>query len=143
MRLTLRPVREADAALLLAWRNDPETRANSRRQHPLTWAELTVAPPGAHREIFVAEEDGIPIGQATHDYRQDDCELSWTVAPEHRGRGVGTAIVAAAVAAARARLLIAVIKPDNAASARIAERIGFTPVAERDGLSVWRLSKDG
>jgi RimJ/RimL family protein N-acetyltransferase len=139
MTLVLRRAEETDAERLLAWRNDPETRANSRRQHILTWAELIEAAPGTQRETYVGEIDGNPVGSVRLDYTGQDCELSWTVAPESRGHGIGRALVAAAIAQARTNMLIAAIKPDNLASRRIAEALGFTQYGEEQGLEVWRL----
>ncbi|HVA13862.1 MAG TPA: GNAT family N-acetyltransferase [Stellaceae bacterium] len=141
MRIVLRPATPDDAERLLAWRNDPVTRAHSRRQHALSWAELMAAPAGTTRESYVGELDGHPVGSLHLDYAGTACELSWTVAPAERGRGIGRALVAAAVAAARAPELVALIKPANEASRRIADSLGFAPQGERDGLEIWRLTR--
>ena len=141
MAITLRPVTDQDAERLLAWRNDPVTRAHSRRGHILTWEELIAVPAGIRRETFVALSDGDPVGSVRLDYAGAECELSWTVAPEKRGRGLGRAIVAAAIAAAQADKLVAAIKPDNPASRRIAESLGFIESEHRDGLEFWRRDR--
>lgn len=142
MSLVLRPATQDDADSLLAWRNDPVTRANSRRQHILSWAELSAVPPGITRETYIAERDGIAVGTVSLDYadagKGDECELSWTVAPDSRRHGIGRALVAAAIAKAHAPHLIAMIKPGNAASRRIAQALGFTQIETRDGLEIWR-----
>lgn len=140
MTLSLRLATEADAPFLLAWRNDPETRANSRRTHELTWPELIEAPvKGVRRETYVAEIDGVPVGSVRLDYEEELCEVSWTVAPTRRRRGIGLGMVRLAVAQCTARVLLAEIKPTNTASRRIAERAGFIEIGEREGFEIWRL----
>ena len=148
--IALRPATPADAALLLAWRNDPETRRNSRRQHALSWAELIAAPVGAERATYVGESDGRPVGSVHIDRAAGPdgglrYELSWTVAPGARGRGIGKALVAAALAEAErlggwsgALAIVAMIKPENIASSRIATSLGFIAEGEQDGLVIWR-----
>jgi RimJ/RimL family protein N-acetyltransferase len=141
MDIVLRPATAADAALLLRWRNDPSTRAQSRRQEPLDWPQLIAPPPGAERETLVAELAGIPVGSMHFDYRAGECELSWTVAPERRGAGIGAAMVQAAMAQVRAEHMTAEIKASNLASQRIAEKLGFACIGEQDGMTVWRRTK--
>jgi RimJ/RimL family protein N-acetyltransferase len=146
----LRRATEADAALLLAWRNDPLTRANSRRQHALSWEELITPPPGAIRDTYIGESEGRAIGSIHLDRDSARCELSWTVAPAERGRGWGKALVAAAIAEARASApaggaidVVAMIKPENHASQRIAESLGFLAEGEHQGLVLWRWRGSG
>jgi RimJ/RimL family protein N-acetyltransferase len=141
MRIALRPATPDDTERLLAWRNDPVTRANSRRQHVLSWAELSHVPPGVTRETYIGECDSQPVGAVLLDYANHTCELSWTVAPDARNRGIGGALVEAALAITRTPELIAVIKTGNEASRRIAQRLGFTRDETRDDLETWRLTK--
>src|ERR1700722_2452284 len=66
--------------------------------------------------------------------------MSWTVAPEHRGRGVGAAIVQLAVTRMTGERVFAEIKAANLASRRIAEKSGFRLRGDRDGMLVyWRF----
>jgi RimJ/RimL family protein N-acetyltransferase len=65
--------------------------------------------------------------------------MSWTVAPEHRGKGVGAAIVRLAVSRMTEERVFAEIKASNFASRRIAEKSGFRLRGDRDGMLVyWR-----
>ncbi len=141
MTIALRRAEETDAAQLLAWRNDPETRANSRRQHILTWAELSEAPPGTRRETYIGDIDGRPVGTVRLDYTDGQCELSWTVAPASRGQSIGRALVEAAIATATTKRLTAEIKPGNRASRRIAEALGFKQMGKERGLEIWQLER--
>lgn len=71
-------------------------------------------------------------------------EVDILTLPEHRGRGVGAALAAAFVAAARDRALVAGWDcfVDNTPSLRIARGAGFREVAEYDFLSIYDASKD-
>jgi UDP-2,4-diacetamido-2,4,6-trideoxy-beta-L-altropyranose hydrolase len=141
MRIVLRATTPDDAERLLAWRNDPVTRANSRRQQILDWAELSRVPDGITRETYIGEHDGEAVGTVRLDYAADACELSWTVARVGRGRGLGHALAHAAIASPRRPKLVAAIKSDNDASRRIAQRLGFVQDGMQDGLERWRLTK--
>ncbi len=137
MGIRLRPVTELDADLLLAWRNDPATRRACRDDHIVgreehaRWLRESLA--NAKRKIFIAELNGSPVGTVRYDMDGADYELSWTVAPERRGRGVGKSIVGALMAVA-GRPVRADIKPDNVASIRIAMAMGLEKETETDGL---------
>ena len=124
--LSLRPATLEDAQLLLAWRNDPLTRAMSQThgvidlQAHIAWLRhrLSQAEPG----LYVVEHNEGAVGTI----RIDDEEISYTVAPERRGEGFGTAMLILAhdrFGAKRAR-----IRRDNLASQRAAEKAGHIVV---------------
>lgn len=137
VQVDLRPVTMNDAKMLFEWRNDPETRANSRKTAPVPWEEhckwLRESLANPKRELLVAEIDGVPVGRARID-RGEETEMSWTVAPDHRGKGVGKAMVAAACPPGP---VVARIKPSNRASQAIAAHAGFRKVSDGE-LQVWR-----
>lgn len=68
---------------MFEWRNDPLTCANSintelvKWQDHLKWLSINLT------KIYIAEFENIPIGAI----RIDGNELSWTIAPEARGKG--------------------------------------------------------
>jgi len=127
--LRLRPATLEDADRLLRWRNDPETRRRSRRKGPvdpdrhIQW--LTAALADEHLRIFIAEEDARPVGTVRAERIEDVWELSWTVAPEARGCGVGSRMVVLLAHQIRGPIR-AEMQADHAASARIAEKAGMT-----------------
>jgi RimJ/RimL family protein N-acetyltransferase len=137
--LRLRPATAADAALLLAWRNDEATRLASHNTDPVRpgdharWLDALLRSPA--RRLFIAEANGEPVGSVRAD-RDDDgaChELSWTVAPTARGRGFGVRMVRLLMAEVSGPVR-AEVKPGNQASVRIAEAAGLAFEAERDGV---------
>jgi UDP-2,4-diacetamido-2,4,6-trideoxy-beta-L-altropyranose hydrolase len=137
--LHLRPATAADAALLLAWRNDEATRLASHNTEPVhpedhaRWIDALLRNPA--RRLFIAEASGEPVGSVRADRDEDgSChELSWTVAPAARGRGIGACMVRLLLAEVSGPVR-AEVKPGNPASVRIAEAAGLCFEAERDGL---------
>lgn len=136
-RLSVREAGVRDAELLLNWRNDPETRRWSRASEvvPLAdhvrWLESVLA--SADRLLFVAEADG-PVGTVRFDLVSDAPEGTWevsiTVAPECRGRGLAGAILAAGERELRrrqsARCVLASVHEDNSASVALFRKAGYT-----------------
>ena len=102
LTLVLRRASTSDGHLLYRWRTDPVTRASSHQSGPidmathLAWLDAALSNP--RREIYIAEADGVPVGTVRVDREADACEVSWTVAQEARGRGVGSRMVAIAAA---------------------------------------------
>lgn len=144
--VTLRRATMDDAARLLAWRNDPQTRAMSVSASEVTGDEhrafLAASVDSADRSLFVAEDRGRPIGTVRLDREPDGTStVSLTVAPEERRKGYATALLRAAeVEAARggAMRLVAVLRPDNGASRKAFEAAGYRGFVdiERNGVAL-------
>jgi RimJ/RimL family protein N-acetyltransferase len=143
----LRVAEPRDSGDLLAWRNDPVTRANSRNTDTIArdsheaWLERVLADPD--RRLWIAEADGRKLGTVSAARAgPDTVEVSITVAPDQRGRGVGRAMLRACVAeTARVwpdRAIVATVRVENAASRRLFERCGFVAAGERDGFVTYR-----
>jgi RimJ/RimL family protein N-acetyltransferase len=133
--LRVRPAVAADARLLLEWRNDPVTRAQSFSQGEIgwdehvAWLERTLAEP-ARTRLYIGEFEGQPVGQARVEVvTPARGEISVALAKAARGRGLGAELIAAASAAGAAELrlheLVALIKPGNEASLRAFARAGY------------------
>lgn len=145
--ITLRAAGHGDSDDLLAWRNDPVTRANSRNTGAIepdthaAWLDRALADPA--RRIWIAERDGHKLGTVSA-VRLDATavELSITVAPAARGRGAGSAMLRAAVdAASRAwpgAEVRAAVRVGNDASRRLFARCGFVAAGTRDGYLDYR-----
>jgi len=143
----LRKATEQDAERLFFWRNDRLTVQMSLSERRIEWEGhvewLRHVLASSNRILWIAEDDGKPIGQARADWDADECELSWAAAPEHRQQGYGSAIVMAAVDRVRSSgcegKVIALIKKENVPSKKIAERAGFDCVSETDNIERWEL----
>ncbi|GAB3630721.1 hypothetical protein GCM10027421_00740 [Microbacterium shaanxiense] len=145
----------ADARTLFDWRNDESTRQNSRSSEALVWddhvAWLARCLADPERRLSVVSQGPDDIGTVRWDRRADhDWEISITLAPQSRGKGLGSAVLAAGEKAldvdAPVRML-ASIHSDNGASRRLFQRAGYLPHMPRDenGFEVrakWRLPHD-
>jgi RimJ/RimL family protein N-acetyltransferase len=139
----LRPATRGDAELLLAWRNDPDTRAASFQQEPieleehLAWLDRRLADPGC--ALLVVELDDVPSGSVRLDREDGDvAEIHISLAPQARGRGL--AQLALREASERAGELLSVgrvrarVKSRNDASLRAFDAAGFERIGEADGV---------
>ena len=139
--MTLRPATLQDVKLLFKWRNDPETRRASHNQEKVGWKEhfswVARVIDDPNRKLYIAEEDNDPVGSARADLSEGIWELSWTVAPDARGRGVAKRMVAM-LANRIAEPIRAEIKAGNMASVRIAEHAGLEFEKEADGVLHYR-----
>jgi RimJ/RimL family protein N-acetyltransferase len=135
--ILLRPATLADAPFVYAIRNDPQTRAASLNADELSyedhykWFKTSLTNP--KRRLFIAEANGVAIGSGRMDFGSEGITLSWTLAPEQRGRGFGHALVGALAALEPGRL-IALIRSENQPSRRVAEAAGFRLVGEKKGV---------
>jgi RimJ/RimL family protein N-acetyltransferase len=143
--LTLRPVTGADEGLLLEWANDPMTRAASRAHEPIApvdhhrWLERRLASPHEAR-LWIGEVDGRPMGVVRFERRApSDIEVSITVAPIARGRGLARPLLDAGIAAAHAAFgrvrILADILPGNDASVALFTGAGFAPTHAASGAA--------
>lgn len=131
----------ADAELLWRWANDPETRRNSFTRTPIpypdhrTWLAERLA--SETTRLWIFEDGGDPVGQVRVDAAGDVAEIHIAVAPDRRGRGYGTRILAEAVHRfreenGRARLQASVLE-HNVASLKLFGACGFREVARTTG----------
>jgi RimJ/RimL family protein N-acetyltransferase len=132
--ITLRRARSEDAERLLQWRNDPETRrwylqrARVPRRDHEGWLSLKLADRACR--IYIVEERGTPVGQLRIERTAPGAaEVSLSVDAAARGRGIGSAMLTRAAAAARrelrAKKLLAHVRPENVPSAVAFLKAGF------------------
>ncbi len=139
--IRLRPATIQDADLLLEWRNDPKTRNAShntgevQREDHISWLTKTLN--DASRSLFVVEENGVLIGTVRADVSDGVHELSWTVAPNARGRSVAKRMVAL-LASRISEPIRAEVKPGNTVSTRVAEHAGMQFDRETDGVLYYK-----
>jgi L-amino acid N-acyltransferase YncA len=120
--------------MLMAWRNDPDTvgfsvsrRAVTAEEHERWFRRVRDDP--AHHRLWIAEDDGQPVGQVRVDVAGDTGTVSIAVESGRRGRGLGTSMLQALLAKAAAEgvpsRLTALVRADNAASLRAFAATGF------------------
>lgn len=133
--MRVRQASDADARLLLSWRNDPETRGWSRDTDPISledhleWLRGVLASPA--RLLLIAETaDATPVGTVRFDrLGEASWEVSITVAPECRGRGLARRILQAGERELMGRgfrgTVLASVHEDNAASVALFRAAGY------------------
>jgi RimJ/RimL family protein N-acetyltransferase len=149
MSLCLRGVRAQDSDLLLRWRNDPETRQSSintgkvSSQEHARWFDRIITL--GQQQIAIAELDGLAVGVVRLEWNDshDTCEISFTVAPEHRRRGLGLRIVQQRTEGLKDFRVLARVKVANLASQRIFSRLGFRVVHRTGELVLYAKDPAG
>jgi RimJ/RimL family protein N-acetyltransferase len=146
-RLRLRPYRLEDLDDLAAMFSDPEHMrwypAPFDRETSTAWLERQVAAYGTRGFALWIVED-----RATHEFLgtagptvqtvedMDEVEIGWHTRPGRKGEGIAPEAAAAARDWAFANLeidhLISLVRPENQASVRVAEKIGMRVDREVD-----------
>ncbi|MDA8715458.1 UDP-2,4-diacetamido-2,4,6-trideoxy-beta-L-altropyranose hydrolase [Flavobacteriales bacterium] len=141
-RLNFVPATASDGALLLHWRNDPTTIENSivtqavNPEDHHNWLSKILN--DASVQLFIVHADKETIGTVRINSTLRDKEISWTIAPNHRGKGYGKTIVNKLVNSLEGTV-IAQIKNSNIASKKIAEYAGLKMVSETNDLIKYQL----
>lgn len=145
MQIEFRKATKNDAALLLQWRNDPLTRQNSFHtevidlEAHMQWLDQLLQNP--HSTLYIIECDGIPAASLRADRNPEgETELSWTVAPSQRGKGLGKALLLQARSLIQG-ILTAQIKKSNTASIKMAEAAGFKLTQENNDMLFYQSIK--
>jgi len=144
----LREAVSNDAMLLFDWLNQPDRIASSLQthgpvplEHHLKWLADRFADPDCM--IWILDTTDGPAGQLRLQNTRAKAEVSIFVAPEFRGRGIAAAGIAAAAEYCRDTYvhgrLLARVRRDNAASARLFSLAGFVLVEEFDNFSHFAL----
>ncbi len=149
MTLTARRARAVDAQILLDWRNDPQTRAMAVHAAEVApdehraWLESRLADPGT--VLLIVEQSGTPVGTVRLDRRAaSSAEVSITIAPAARGRGLARPSIELAVDEARAwgaTEATARIRRDNEPSLRAFRAVGFRVRREGDAEELVELAR--
>ena len=136
-KVTLRAAAPDDSARVLAWANDPATRAASFSGKTIDateharWYEQSLS--GARR-LFVIQSDGEPAGLVRLDpVDAATFEVGIVVDPELRGRGIAKQALEALVPhalGAGTRSLLARIRVENKASRRLFASAGYVAGGE-------------
>ncbi|MDF2562789.1 MAG: family N-acetyltransferase [Microbacterium sp.] len=142
--LQLRPAAARDAGRLYRWRNDPVVRRQSRSTGPVSWAEhvawLRASLIRPDRRLYIATWRS-PVGTVRFDaLAPGEWEISVTVAPGERGRGLGSQMIDRALTAiaSEGRLVKAELRDTNDASRSLFRRSGFVPEDSRlQGWERW------
>ena len=142
--VTLRLANLEDSALLLAWRNDGETRRQSISTQKINKSEhekwLRESLEDAAVKLFIVISGGKSVGTVRAQKGSGAWILSWTVSPESRGGNIGYLAVAKLIEQLCGNVQ-AYIKANNLASIRIAEKLGMLCKSKDEEMTLWVLSQ--
>lgn len=145
MTITLRKATIDDGEILLLWRNDPSTYRYYHTPEPVErdahfdWFRKSLESPT--RTIYIAEENGVSVGMIRVDRNEaKQGELSWAVAMDARGRGVGSTLLSEIRVREQGELL-AEIMTENLNSIRMVEAAGFIRVKTEGGVALFKSTE--
>jgi RimJ/RimL family protein N-acetyltransferase len=133
-RLVLRPAQTDDLSAYGTWGPDPERElrrgVESWQRHGFGHWTLLRKEPG---DVIGVVELGF-AGEGLAGMSPDEHEIGWSVTPERRGQGFATEAATAVAEDTFERIrppwLLAYIRLDNAASIRVAEKLGMSDEGE-------------
>lgn len=133
----------SDMKMFFDWRNDPVTRKNSISPELIDWDQHSgwfISSLGNPKRVILVYEIGnVAVGSVRLDVFPQYVELSWQLAPEKRGQGVGKKMLCEFVSEFQTRPLQAKIKSENQASLMIATAAGFKRQGVENGIECWKL----
>lgn len=135
------PACMGDAALLLKWRNDPVTRSMSLAtemiewETHIDWLKGKISCDGSN--IYIAHRDSVSIGSIRSEQDEGYNKISWVLAPEHRGRGLGKQMLREFVQLYENKYT-AIIRIENIASQKICTFAGFKEFTNEIGLIYYK-----
>ena len=145
--VTLRDAEQRDCRDLYLWRNDDETRRNSRTTDIVPWndhcrwlAEVLADPA---RFLFIGHNGDAKIGTVRLDrVGEGHFIVSITLDPKFRGTGRAKSLLKLAIKRTDARIIEALIREENEKSRRLFASCGFNKVGQVDdhGFSLYRKS---
>lgn len=145
--LELRPASIADSDRLLAWRNDPQTRAMSLSTDVISgedhkrWMDMNVVYGYPTHIVMIGEIDEKPVGVVRFDASKKDVmsyTASITMAPAERGKGLAHGVLDQACLWMGEFTLNATIRASNVPSQKLFEKCGFEQIDAAHDLLRYR-----
>lgn len=143
MSLYLRAANERDKKKLFDWANETQTRANSFHQEKISWEDHTEWYDRVMQAedvlLYIAMDFMKPVGQVRLNIEGGVGRISYSVDEECRGDHLGQKMLALLEKEASGKVtrLIAEVKPDNMASRRIFEKLGYELcIGQGEGLDM-------
>lgn len=142
--VTVREARKEDAMLYFEWANDPVVRQMAFHTEHIPWEDHRAwfgrKIDAADSLLLLCYKDGQPVGQVRFDLTdRQEAEIDISVAQEHRGKGIGEAMLDAAMAYAQDTkgydCFIAEVKNENISSRRMFSAEGFKQTGITGGIS--------
>ena len=143
--LRLRKAQLSDLDLYFRWVNDPDERQNAISTEPIKYEEhcawFTKKVTSRDACLWVLEQDDVPVGQIRFDIDRDQKEatISYFVAQEYRGKGMGLSMVKMGLELFftienHIPSVNAIVKSTNEGSRKIFDRLGFRISTTENGF---------
>jgi UDP-2,4-diacetamido-2,4,6-trideoxy-beta-L-altropyranose hydrolase len=132
--IELRAATKDDSARLFEWRNHPSIRAISINTDPIIWEShqqwFKNVLQDANRPLYIAEQAGTEVGVIRFDINEARAEVSLYLAPEHKGKGLGTQLLLLGEKQllkerSDVQKLVATVREGNEASHRLFRRCDY------------------
>lgn len=126
----------SDVQLYYDWANDPTVRANSLNSEPipfenhLSWFSKRLQSENAHLLILVQGSE--KVGQIRLEKEGELWNINYSIAAEHRGKGLGKKIVALALDLFPNYHFLARVQQTNNASLKVFEALNFKRVIDEE-----------
>lgn len=139
-RLRLRSFLPEDLEAVYAWRNDApcakfqrwtDTTRESIRAYLARHLEDVFPSEKEEQHYAIADASGETVGELAFFYNPEDrcVTLGITIGPKHQGQGLATEMLSAVIGRTReaypAMDIVALIHPENRASIRLFDKLGF------------------
>lgn len=124
-----------DVKLLFDWANEADVRSNAIDINQIDWddhlAWFQKKLENKNSFILIAEIDNIPVGQIRFDLKSNNYLIDYSIEKDERGKGYGLLIVKEGINDMKKHInhlskFIAWVKPENTASIKIFEKLGFS-----------------
>jgi len=133
LHCNLRKTTADDLMIYFKWANEPQTRLQSFSSKPITlnehriWFKNKISSPSCH--LYILEYKGVPIGQIRFDI-QNRAVLSYSIAPEARGKGLSTYLLTKGVEQFKKdrqekMSIVGFVKEQNIPSNRAFTKLGY------------------
>ncbi len=141
-----------DSRCIWEWRNDPVTRQMSRTTGVIPWEShhswYAKAAKDPKKVLLLACVNGIPACMLHFDLNDEDsAEINLNLNPAMRGKKLSRPILAGACKygfdTLKLSRIYAEVKPENVASLKAFEGVGFVFQSLREGLRTYNLAREG
>jgi RimJ/RimL family protein N-acetyltransferase len=141
MNLRLRKATLDDMDILYKWANDKEVRKNAFHSEPIPyekhveWFNRIMNDDSVLQ--FILCNDNELIGQIRLNIEKDKAYIDYSVSPDKRGQGIGSALIKllikeASIKTLSIKTLVGQVKYENKASAKVFENCNFTRTDKPD-----------
>ncbi len=131
IKLTHREATLADSKLYWYWANDPEVRRNAFNSKPISWEDHQIwfnsRIENLKTKLLIFESKYGAVGQVRLEGIESQKTISYSVARQFRGMGIGTKMIAQVVSVnpSYAGRFVAEVKKENRVSIGIFQKLGF------------------